>query len=257
MPWDMLIKALRHSIWRVSLHSNNTCLKISFTPRVHKPHLNLDWSIFLCMLSVAPPNVMPYNSLRFSAFLDDWCKTSTMHASVYRVHTLYTYTSNSGYIRQVACQHFSHIPTQPVSSFLFETMFPEIIGNYALSKSFLHTIFTDCPWHVIYMAFLSACHKWPNIKFSPIVCFPTHLFKLSTVVHTICPENNNFLMSIYDRMDTRIAKFMGPTWDPPGSCRPQMAPCWPHEPCYQGNHPTVAKVEGAGVLDGKFCTILE
>ena len=71
------------------------------------------------------------------------------------------------------------------------------------------------------------------------------------------PENNNFLMSIYDRMDTHIAKFMGPTWDPPGSSRPQMAPCWPHEPCYQGNHPTIAKVEGAGVLDGKFCTILE
>ena len=34
---------------------------------------------------------------------------------------------------------------------------------------------------------------------------------------------------------TQIAKFMGPTWGPPGSCRPQMlAPCWPHEPCYQG-----------------------
>ena len=32
----------------------------------------------------------------------------------------------------------------------------------------------------------------------------------------------------------QIAKFMGPTWGPPGSCRPQMGPCWPHEPCYQG-----------------------
>ena len=27
---------------------------------------------------------------------------------------------------------------------------------------------------------------------------------------------------------------MGPTWGPPGSCRLQMGPCWPHEPCYQG-----------------------
>ena len=26
---------------------------------------------------------------------------------------------------------------------------------------------------------------------------------------------------------TQIAKFMGPTWDLPGSCRPQMGPCWP------------------------------
>ena len=28
---------------------------------------------------------------------------------------------------------------------------------------------------------------------------------------------------------------MGPTWGPPGSCRPRWAPYWPHEPCYQGN----------------------
>ena len=27
---------------------------------------------------------------------------------------------------------------------------------------------------------------------------------------------------------------MRPTWGPPGSCRPQMGPCWSHEPCYQG-----------------------
>ena len=29
------------------------------------------------------------------------------------------------------------------------------------------------------------------------------------------------------------SKIHGPTWGPPGSCRPQMSPCWPHEPCYQ------------------------
>ena len=29
-----------------------------------------------------------------------------------------------------------------------------------------------------------------------------------------------------------IARFMGPTWGPPGSCR--WAPCRPHEPCYLG-----------------------
>ena len=32
----------------------------------------------------------------------------------------------------------------------------------------------------------------------------------------------------------QIAKFVGPTWGPPGSCRPRWAPCWPHKPCYQG-----------------------
>ena len=28
---------------------------------------------------------------------------------------------------------------------------------------------------------------------------------------------------------------MGPTWDPPESCGPQVGPCWPHELCYQGS----------------------
>ena len=40
-------------------------------------------------------------------------------------------------------------------------------------------------------------------------------------------------------------KFMGPTWGPPGSCRPQMAPYWPHESCYQGgqvNHVDQSKL---------------
>ena len=34
-------------------------------------------------------------------------------------------------------------------------------------------------------------------------------------------------------MQSQIAKFMGPTWGPPGSCRPQMGPMLAHEPCYQ------------------------
>ena len=38
-----------------------------------------------------------------------------------------------------------------------------------------------------------------------------------------------------NRMESQITRFMGPTWGPPGSCRPRWAPCWPHEPCYQGH----------------------
>ena len=33
---------------------------------------------------------------------------------------------------------------------------------------------------------------------------------------------------------SQIAKFMGPTWGPPGSCRPQMGLMLAHEPYYQG-----------------------
>ena len=34
---------------------------------------------------------------------------------------------------------------------------------------------------------------------------------------------------------TLIARFMGPTWGPPGSCRPRWVPCRSHEPCYLGS----------------------
>ena len=36
------------------------------------------------------------------------------------------------------------------------------------------------------------------------------------------------------RKTTQIARFMGPTWDPPGAGRTQVGSCWPHELCYQG-----------------------
>ena len=48
---------------------------------------------------------------------------------------------------------------------------------------------------------------------------------------------------------TQITKSMGPTWGPPGSCQPQMGPCWPHEPCYQGkkgrtwNYSTISQLQ--------------
>ena len=40
--------------------------------------------------------------------------------------------------------------------------------------------------------------------------------------------------SILDTSIAKRARFMGPTWGPPGSCRPQIGPCWPHEPCSLG-----------------------
>ena len=57
------------------------------------------------------------------------------------------------------------------------------------------------------------------------------------------------LQSERRRMNTSMSvtvhgakKFMGPTWGPPGSYRPQMGPCWPHEPCYQGDLLNTTKI---------------
>ena len=40
----------------------------------------------------------------------------------------------------------------------------------------------------------------------------------------------------YDIQQPLITRFMGPSWGPPGSCRPQVGPCRPHEPCYLGHY---------------------
>ena len=42
------------------------------------------------------------------------------------------------------------------------------------------------------------------------------------------------LSSLSVHSTSQIAKFMGPTWGPPGSCQPQMGPMLAYEPCYQG-----------------------
>ena len=35
-------------------------------------------------------------------------------------------------------------------------------------------------------------------------------------------------------MQIQIARSTRPTWGPPGPVGPRCAPCWPHEPCFQG-----------------------
>ena len=47
---------------------------------------------------------------------------------------------------------------------------------------------------------------------------------------------------------TKIVKFMGPIWGPPGSCRPQMGPMLAHEPCYQGNRLLQVQCQAVSVL---------
>ena len=62
--------------------------------------------------------------------------------------------------------------------------------------------------------------------------YPHNLnYDLATLMHWITISRAaNLRLSRF----SQITRFMGPTWGPPGSCRPQMGPCWSHEPCYQG-----------------------
>ena len=52
--------------------------------------------------------------------------------------------------------------------------------------------------------------------------------KTSTLLHC-----NSVIISTNDLIP-QLAKFMGPTWAHLGPVGPRWAPCWAHEPCYQG-----------------------
>ena len=57
-------------------------------------------------------------------------------------------------------------------------------------------------------------------------CFDTKIGKdevYSKMLGIFCKNRHNYRNNIFHKT-TRIAKFMGPTWGPPGSCRPQMGP---------------------------------
>ena len=58
----------------------------------------------------------------------------------------------------------------------------------------------------------------------------------SPSTHPSNPPTRPYTMCMYFRCTVlpQIARFMGPAWGPPMSCRPRWAPCLPHEPCYQG-----------------------
>ena len=55
----------------------------------------------------------------------------------------------------------------------------------------------------------------------PLIFHHLGIFRL-TVWLSCCRKPDR-----WEYISTQIARFLGPTWGPPGSCRPQMGPCWP------------------------------
>ena len=124
-----------------------------------------------------------------------------------------------------------------------------VLANMSL-KGMAHTL-DDYIWYwIIYYTHMYICHA------SILRCILFHLFNrfISISYHTslvwewmqwdskwIFTIRRNVWFAILRHyalcMQAQIAKLMGPTWGPPWSSRPQIGPCWPHEPCYQGGNP--------------------
>ena len=70
------------------------------------------------------------------------------------------------------------------------------------------------------------CNLHFNVTISPCINFFNSI--LSLTVPVLNPNTDEIgsvgLTSTFLQNETQIAKFMGPTWGPPGSFRPQMGP---------------------------------
>ena len=61
---------------------------------------------------------------------------------------------------------------------------------------------------------------------------------VQTIVYVLPQSPQN-----YSNISSQTTKFMGPTWAHLGPVGPWWAPCWPHEPCYQGLQSVLNKRE--------------
>ena len=170
--------------------------------------------------------------------------------------------------------HLSHTKNGIIASLVWSRLIISTLFQQAL---IWHVTFVVIVVHIIICArhSLNACST--NVRFSPKMTMYwnisrnhassgltysfRHRLYISTVVHNVPlqSDRNSFiwkftltvpvccssaLASAKFQSDmiililTLIAKFMGPTWAHLGPVGPRWVPCWPHEPCYQGNLPT-------------------
>ena len=69
-----------------------------------------------------------------------------------------------------------------------------------------------------------------NVQYA---CTVYYHVPFSQQTRSISDEPKLYLI-IYQLQTSQITNLMGPTWGHLGPAGPRWAPCWPHEPCYQG-----------------------
>ena len=91
------------------------------------------------------------------------------------------------------------------------------INAQLIHPSFLTISKPYCGYYGIFLVDLSHTH------FHFIVVFG-HLYSYQKSHIYVSFRNQCLYHKEYTHVSTQIARFMGPTWDPPGCCRPQMSP---------------------------------
>ena len=93
------------------------------------------------------------------------------------------------------------------------TLIPVWISNHMSNKVWVKITYPIPNFNGVTVLFHTTPHNGCNY-------LSMQVLKLIHVTKR-CPKN---LRSIYSLLTTQIAKFIGPKWGPPGSCRPQMGP---------------------------------
>ena len=118
----------------------------------------------------------------------------------------------------------------------------------------LHLSFSDAVVFIWMQFFIYSWGRLISRRRQPVILISSDIFGDVTKTIMTAPRFSK-LRNVNMTAIFQIAKFLGPTWGPPGSYRPQMGPCWPQEPCYQGcyacfrGYPRVA-LQCPAILDG-------
>ena len=73
----------------------------------------------------------------------------------------------------------------------------------------------QCMYIMALVALLVACNMFNRVRY---------FIGTGVIVHCPCARKVMPILLGNGSVTTQITKFMRPTWDPPGSCRPQMGP---------------------------------
>ena len=153
---------------------------------------------------------------------------------------------------------WGHPNNSVLSPYIWPWYWQNFHGNLSCKVRFVNiyltVILTKLSWEVIFMrsGFPSKKYLWSPSSQSGRAKMGGIDYFVTTETSLLYPTKNPWLSTI---KWIQIAKFMGPTWGPPGSCRPQMGPLLAPWTLLSGKYPHIQhRLVTCGL--SKICTLL-
>ena len=113
-----------------------------------------------------------------------------------------------------------------ISDRSIESQNTEIIHKHVINSESIYTIHLGLWYDKIVDGCSSSTLSYPwSIWIKFVVSEVIYRWLCAKLQYSQCQRTGDCSLELSHRhVDTQIAKFTGPTWGPPGSCRPQMGP---------------------------------